>query len=153
MPSFIRNPKDFWSGVIFIFFGLAAIIIGLDYSMGTAGRMGPSYFPTALGGLLGVVGLVSVLRSFFSAGEAIGKIAFKEIALIIAGVLLFGFIVRGAGLLPAVLLLVMISSFASIKFRPLPTLLLAIGMAAFSTLVFVKAIGLPMPILGAWFGF
>ena len=39
--SFIRNPKDFWSGVLFIAFGLAAVIIARDYAMGTAGRMGP----------------------------------------------------------------------------------------------------------------
>ena len=41
----IRHPKDFWAGVLFILFGGGACIIALDYAMGTAGRMGPGYFP------------------------------------------------------------------------------------------------------------
>jgi hypothetical protein len=45
MALSIRHPKDFWTGVIYIAFGLAAIIIGRDYEMGTATKMGPAYFP------------------------------------------------------------------------------------------------------------
>ena len=39
--SVIRNPRDFWAGILFAAFGVAAIVIARDYSMGTAGRMGP----------------------------------------------------------------------------------------------------------------
>ena len=39
--AFIRHPKDFFSGLIFVAFGLAAIIIGSNYSLGTEARMGP----------------------------------------------------------------------------------------------------------------
>lgn len=152
MPSLIRNPKDFWSGVIFMFFGLAAIIIGRDYSMGTAGRMGPAYFPTVLGGILAIIGLIAVVRSLVRPGEAIEKFAFRELFLILLGVLAFGFIVRGAGLVAAIVLLVMFSAYASIKFRVLPSVLLAIGLAVFAVLLFVKALGLPMPVIGPWFG-
>ena len=77
MPSFIRDPKDFWSGVIFVIFGLAAVIIGRDYSMGTAGRMGPAYFPTILGGLLVLIGSIGVVRSMFKSGGAIGRFEFQ----------------------------------------------------------------------------
>ena len=65
MNAIVRDPRDFWSGVIFIIFGLAAIIIGRDYSMGTAGRMGPAYFPTILGGLLTLIGSIGIVRSMF----------------------------------------------------------------------------------------
>lgn len=153
MPSFIRNPKDFWSGVIFVLFGAAAVLIGRDYSMGTAGRMGPAYFPTILGSLLAILGLVAILRSLLRPGEAIQRFAVKEIILVIVAVLLFGILVRGAGLMPAVILLVMLSAYASAKFKLAPTALLAVGLAVFAILVFVKGLGLPMPILGPWFGF
>lgn len=152
MPSFIRNPKDFWSGVIFIAFGLIAVIVGRDYSMGSAARMGPAYFPTILGGLLAVIGAISVIRSMLTQGEAIGKIAIKNNVLILAAVVLFGILIRGAGLPIAVIVLVMMSGFASSKFKVLPFLAVAIGLAIFSVLVFVKGLGLPMPILGSWFG-
>ena len=55
----IKSPKDFWAGAMFIAFGagMAAIAIK-DYQMGNAVRMGPAYFPTVLGGLLAMLGLV-----------------------------------------------------------------------------------------------
>lgn len=153
MTTFIRNPKDFWSGVIFIVFGAAAVVIGQDYSMGTAGRMGPAYFPVVLGVLLAVIGAVAVVRSLFRSGAPIEKFAIRNIALVMSAVLLFGFLVRGAGLAIAIPVMVLISAFASAKFRLLPTLLLATGLTTFSVLVFVTGLGLPMPVLGAWFGF
>lgn len=153
MPTFIRHPKDFWTGIIFLFFGLTAVYIGQDYPMGTAGRMGPAYFPTILGGLLALIGLTAVIRSFVRPGEAVGKFYIREIVLILSAVLLFGVLMRGAGLVPAVIVLIMLSAYASPKFSLVPTLLIAIGMAAFSVVIFVKLLGLPMPILGPWLGF
>lgn len=153
MPSFIRHPKNFWTGIIFLFIGLAAIVIGRDYPMGSAGRMGPAYFPTVLGGLLALIGLIGVIRSFLHDGEAVGKFYIKEIVLILAAVLLFGFLVRGAGLVPAALVLILMSAYASPKFTWGASILLAVGLAVFAVLVFVKLLGLPMPILGPWLGF
>lgn len=153
MSSRIRNPRDFWSGIIFVIFGVAAVVIGDDYSMGTAGRMGPAYFPTVLGTLLAIIGGIAVARSLFRSGMSLEKFAVKELVLILGAVLLFGFLVRGAGLIVAVLTLILISAFASAKFRLLPTALLAIGLAIFAVLVFVKGLGLPMPMIGPWLGF
>jgi len=153
VPSFIRHPKDFWTGIIFLFIGLAAIIIGRDYPMGSAGRMGPAYFPTVLGGLLALIGLIGVIRSFLHDGEAVGKFYVKEIVLILLAVLLFGFLMRGAGLVPAALVLVLMSAYASPKFTWGASVLLAVGLAVFAVVLFVKLLGLPMPILGPWLGF
>ena len=152
MPAFIRHPKDFWIGIIFIFFGLSAVVIGQDYGMGTAGRMGPAYFPVVLGGLLTLIGVIGVIRSFIRHGEAIGRIHVKELVLILAAVLLFGYLVRNAGLVPAAIVLIMVSAFASPKFHLGKTIALAIGLALFAVVLFVKLLGLPMPILGPWFG-
>jgi hypothetical protein len=153
VPSFIRHPKDFWIGIIFLFFGLAAIIIGLNYPMGSAGRMGPAYFPSVLGGLLTLVGAVGVIRSLLRPGEPVGKFYIKEIVLVLVAVLLFGLLMRNAGLVPAVLVLVLMSAYASPKFTWGASLLLAIGLAVFAVVVFVKLLGLPMPVLGPWLGF
>ncbi|MDB5748873.1 MAG: small permease of tripartite tricarboxylate transporter [Massilia sp.] len=152
MPSFIRHPKDFWIGIIFLFFGLAAVLVGRDYSMGTAGRMGPAYFPTVLGALLSIVGLIGVVRSFLRPGEAIGKFHIKNLALILVAVLLFGFLMRGAGLVPAAIVLIVMSAYASPKFTWGATLLLAIGLTIFAVVLFVKLLGLPIAIFGPWFG-
>jgi hypothetical protein len=153
LPSFIRHPKDFWTGIIFLCVGLAAVIIGRDYTMGTAGRMGPAYFPTVLGGLLSLIGLAAVVRSFFrEADEPIGKFAIKETILILSGVMLFAFLIRGAGLVAAVVAIVLVSALASSKFKWKSGILLAAGLAIFAILVFIKLLGLPIAIFGPWLG-
>ncbi|RXZ38681.1 tripartite tricarboxylate transporter TctB family protein [Oxalobacteraceae bacterium CAVE-383] len=153
MALSIRHPKDFWTGIIFLFFGLGAVIVAQNYPMGTAGRMGPAYFPTVLGGLLTLIGMVAVARAFLHDGEAVGKFYVKEIVLILAGVLLFGYLMRGAGLVPATMVLLLMSAYASPKFRWREALLLAIALTIFAVAVFVKLLGLPMPAFGPWLGF
>ena len=86
-----RNPKDFWTGLLYILFGSSAILIARDYGMGTAVRMGPAYFPNILGGLLIVIGAISVIRSFIVHGAPIGAFAFKGLALVSVSVLVFGY--------------------------------------------------------------
>ena len=153
MSSIIRHPKDFWAGILFIAFGVGAVLISSEYPMGTAGRMGPGYFPVVLGSLLGLIGLITLLRSFFLRGEPLGKLVIKETMLVLTGVCLFGFMVRGAGIIPAVFLLVLISSYASPKFRMVPMVSMAAGSALFCWLAFVYLLGLPLQAFGFWFGF
>lgn len=153
MPKSIKHPKDFWTGVIFLVFGLSAVLIGRDYAMGSAGKMGPAYFPTVLGGLLSVIGGIAVLRSFKRRGEAIEKFHLKELFIVLAAVLLFGVLMRGAGLGPAAVLLIMLSAYASPQFKWHEALLLALGMAGFAVLVFVKLLGLPLQVFGPWLQF
>ena len=61
--TFIKSPKDFWAGILYIAFGLATVLIALNYSAGTAGRMGPGYFPRALGSLMMLLGAFLCIRA------------------------------------------------------------------------------------------
>jgi putative tricarboxylic transport membrane protein len=148
----MKNPKDFWAGVIYLGMGVATVAIAREYPMGTAVKMGPAYFPTVLGGLLCLIGLVSLIRSFFTSGEAIGAFALKGVSLIAASVVLFGLLARGAGLVPALGVLVVCSAYASIQFRWKSAMLLAAGLIVFCALVFIKLLGVPLPLLGPWLG-
>jgi hypothetical protein len=147
-----RNAKDFWTGVIYLFVGSGALILSRDYGMGTAVKMGPAYFPTLLSLLLMVIGIISVIRSFLKSGTPIGAVAWKGLLLIVASTLLFGMIVRGAGLILALPLLVIVSALASTRFNWKTSLLEAAGITVFCILVFLKGLGVPLPILGSWFG-
>ena len=153
MNPIARNAKDFWTGLIYIFVGSAALIISWDYDMGTAVKMGPAYFPTILSVLLMVIGIISVLRSFLKSGSPIGVIAWKGLVLIVASTLLFGMIVRGAGLIIALPLLVIVSASASARFNWKTTIAEAVGITVFSIIIFLKGLGVPLPILGSWFGY
>lgn len=152
MNPIARNAKDFWTGLIYIVVGSAALVISRDYEMGSAVKMGPAYFPTILGALLMGIGIISVIRSFFKSGSPIGAIAWKGAFLIAASTVLFGMIVRGAGVAIALPLLVIISASASTRFSFKTSVIEAVGITAFCILVFVQGLGVPLPILGTWFG-
>ena len=63
----IRNPRDFSAGAIYLALAIAVLWLGRDYQQGSSARMGPGYFPSVLGMILGVFGLVSIGRSFCNA--------------------------------------------------------------------------------------
>ncbi len=148
----ISNPKDFWTGVIFTAFGATAVVLARAYPFGTTFKMGPGYFPTVLGALLALVGLLAVLRGLFRPGTAIGTFAWRQLALVLVATVLFGLLFRGGGLIVAVLTLVAISASASRHYRWGLSVAIGAGMAAFCVLVFVKALGMPIPVVGPWFG-
>jgi Tripartite tricarboxylate transporter TctB family len=147
----IRSSKDFWTGLIYIFFGSSAVLIARDYGMGTALRMGPGYFPTVLGALLALIGIISLVRSFMKPGAPIGRLAFKGLLLVIGSTLVFGLIVRGAGLAVALPVFVIMGAYASIHFSWGRSIALAAGLTVFCVLVFLKGLGVPLPVLGSWF--
>jgi len=139
---------------MFLVFGLAALIIAQqDYAIGRAGRMGPGYFPTVLGALLAIIGAIAVIRSLIKPGEGLGRFAVKEAFLVLLSVFFFGVLVRSAGLVPSIIVTTIVSSYASAKFEWKSTLLLAIGACVFCVLIFVKLLGLPIPVFGPWFEF
>jgi hypothetical protein len=147
-----RNPKDFWTGIIYIAVGLAAIIIGRDYGMGTPRKMGPAFFPAILSIILIVIGIISLVRSFLRPGTPVGRFTLRGLLLVTGATLVFGLIVRGAGLVIAMPVLVMVSACASGKFRWRTSIAMAIMLTVFCILIFLKGLGIPLPILGSWFG-
>ena len=148
----IRNPKDFWAGAVYTLFGLAAVVIGSGYSFGTGTRMGPGYFPTVLGSLLTAFGLLAIGRSFLRDGGPVGAIAWKPLLLVVGSTIAFGLLLNRAGLAIALLALVLVSALASQHFRFGWRASLALaGLIAFCVIVFVKLLGVPLPLVGTWF--
>ncbi|HSD60248.1 MAG TPA: tripartite tricarboxylate transporter TctB family protein, partial [Burkholderiales bacterium] len=89
---------------------------------------------------------------FLRPGEPVGAIALRPLLLVLAGIVASGFLLRGAGVAVALPVLVVVSARASSKFRWGPSLALALGLTAFCVLVFLKGLGVPLPIIGPWFG-
>jgi len=154
VASPIRSSKDFLTGTIYVAIGTGAVMIAIlgEYKIGTALRMGPAYFPLVLSFLLIGIGLISLVRSFIQRGTPIGAYTVKGLLLVVVPTVLFGLLVKGAGLIVALPLLVLVSSYASRQFRWGQALALAAGLTVFCALVFLKGLGVPLPILGSWFG-
>jgi hypothetical protein len=146
----IRAPKDFWSGLMFIAFAAVAVLAARGYNLGTAGKMGPGYFPLLLGGVLAVLGAILVARSFAIDGEPIGRLHLPPLAIVALAVCLFGMFIERLGLVVSLIIVIATSAFASRESRVLETIALAAVLATFSVGVFIYALRLPFSIWPAF---
>jgi Tripartite tricarboxylate transporter TctB family len=150
--SRVSSPKDLWSGLIYLGFGLGGLWFGAAYPMGTAGRMGSGYFPKVLAAVLVGFGVVAIVRSLVLSGEPVSRLHWKPIVLILAACALFGLLLQPAGMIPALFVLTVLSAAASAKFRlEARALLGVVALIAACALIFVKGLGVQMPLLGSWF--
>lgn len=141
------NVKRLWMGIVFVAIGAAFFAIARNYPMGTAGRMGPGYFPAMLAVLLMVVGALVSLQSVLTAPEPMERLDIARLLLICGSVVVFGLLVRTAGIALAAMALVLVSALASRAFDLRWAIPLAVALAAVCALVFVRLLGLPVPVL------
>jgi putative tricarboxylic transport membrane protein len=143
----IRNPRDFYAGVIFLSFGLCAVLVGRDYPMGSALRMGAGYFPFVLGMLLLVLGAVICGKSLLIPGENLETIGLRPLLLVLAGIAAFAASVDSLGLITATILLTVIGAAASPESRWREVAVLTVALLALSLGAFVYGLGLPFKLL------
>ncbi len=115
--AMIRHPKDFFAGLLFIAFGVAAIVIGSTYALGTAARMGPGYFPRILGILLIGLGAILALCALRLQGSPVPAFKWRPTVIVLGSVVLVGLIVEQIGLFVSTIGLIFVSSMASHEFR------------------------------------
>jgi hypothetical protein len=142
----IRNSRDFWSGVLFTLLGAGALAVGSKYTLGTAARMGPGYFPRILGILLIVLGVTIAVRSLRVRGEAMPRLRLRPLVVVLGSVVLFGAIVRPLGVALSTVILIVAASAASSEFRPRESLVAGLLLAALAVGVFVIGLQLQLPI-------
>lgn len=148
----IRNPKNFWSGVMFLALGLGFALFAQNYEMGTAQRMGPAYFPTVLGALLALLGLGIAIGGLAREGHdgKIDRFHFGPIAWIIGAIVAFGALLRPAGLVVALVALVTISMLGSHEFKWKEAAAVSLVMGVIVYLVFIYGLKLTIPVWPAF---
>ena len=148
----IRHQKDFWSGVLFLAIGLAFAGLAQQYDLGTAQRMGPGYFPTVLGGLLATLGLVIAIKGLAreEADSDIERFHFGPLAVVLGAVALFALLLRPAGLVAALLVLIGVSAYASHEFRLREVVPLAAFLVVLVLAVFIWGLGMVVPVWPAF---
>ena len=147
MNTRIRSPRDFFAGVVFLLFGLCAVVVGRDYPMGTALRMGAGYFPVVLGALLVILGAAICLKSLAVAGDAIESIGLRPLLLILLAIGAFAASVDTIGLVAATILVTGIGAAASPESRWREVIVLTIALLGLSVGVFAYGLGLPFRLL------
>jgi hypothetical protein len=150
----LRNKQDFWSGIMFVVLGIAFALGATQYSMGTAARMGPGYFPFWLGVLMALLGAYVALTAFKANAEEteVGKFDWGVILIIILAVGGVGVVFNFLGVYISIFLLVMVSSMASHVFNWKVSALTGIFLVLFVWLAFVKGLGLIFPLWPSFLG-
>ena len=145
----VRNSHDLWAGVMFMAFGLLFVVLSRQYQLGTAAKMGPGYFPTVLGGLCFLLGLVVTATAFSRSTEEtkVAPVGWRELIVILVSVALFAALLPQLGIIVALLTLVIVSSTASHEFRLRDSLIAAVVLLVLSYFVFVKGLELQFPLL------
>lgn len=144
----LRNKQDFWSGIMFVVLGAGFALGATSYSMGTAARMGPGYFPFWLGVCLSVLGAIVALGAMSPKAEntELEKFDWKIAIVVIGSVILCGATLNYLGVYISIFLLVMLSSFASHEFSWPVALGTALFLVGFVYLAFIKGLGLVFPL-------
>jgi hypothetical protein len=141
----IKNQKDFNAGLLFILSGAGFAIVARDYPMGSAVRMGPAYFPTILGWLLVVLGLIVFSRAFFSKDQPPRRTDWRALLLILGSIIAFGLLVEPlkGGLIVASVVLMIMSAYGGEEFKWREAIISGVFLTAICVGTFYYALGLP----------
>ena len=140
------NVKRLWMGLLFIAIGAIFFTVAQTYQLGSAGRMGPGYFPAIVAVLLIMTGALVALQAALVGPEPLERFDLWRLTLICGSVVAFGLLIRIAGIAIAVVAVVLISAMASRAFRWRWAVPLAVALAALCVAVFVYMLGLPVSV-------
>jgi uncharacterized membrane protein len=127
--------------------GAAAIFIARDYRFGSTMRMGPGYFPSVLGGLLVFFGLYIMVKGLQSNEKVKGKWSVRPLVVLPLSIILFGVLMKYAGFIAALVVLIFGSAAARRRFNVIEVLLLTIVLTVFSVAVFIWGLQLPFALV------
>ncbi len=133
---------------MFLVIGVIFFVGAYNYSIGTAARMGPGYFPRILGGLLAVLGVVVAGVGLKNQAEwaktaGIGW-TWTPVVILTVAVVLFGLALQPLGMIASIILLTMISGIAAHDKNYRDLVIITVIMCLFCAAVFVWGLKLQM---------
>jgi putative tricarboxylic transport membrane protein len=106
--------------------------------------------PAVVACLLMGLGAIVLFRGLATGGGAIGRWHLRPLILVLAAIGVFASLIEQAGLPLAAMSIVLISAIAGHEFRWRETIILGLGLAIATTLLFIHALGLGMSTFPRW---
>jgi hypothetical protein len=133
-------------GFVIAIFGIVYSIHTLNtFDLGTVRRMGPGMFPLGLGVTMTLLGIaIAVLVP--EANRETQDFAWRPLALVMISLGAFAVGISYLGLFPAVILCVLIVSFAEQPFKPIGAVGTAAALCLAAWLIFKVGLGLTLPL-------
>ncbi|MBM3486732.1 MAG: tripartite tricarboxylate transporter TctB family protein [Alphaproteobacteria bacterium] len=145
MPG--RLNRDVAAGALFVLSGAAGLWAGRTLSVGTPEAMGEGYLPRALCLALVAMGIVIAAGGVIRGGAAIERWTVRPLFFVTVSIIAFALVVGIAGLAPAVLVAILVATFAG---EPVPIATLAVFALTLTTAVvvgFCWGLGLAVPVV------
>jgi hypothetical protein len=151
-PFLTEANRDYYAGALMLAIGAATVWQGAGYRFGSLTRMGPGFFPVALGALLAVLGIAIAIgavrkRNAVDALDA-APAEWRAWACILIGVGSFVVLGKYGGLLPATFAIVFISALGDRDNTPRSAFVLAVAMCAVCVVVFWWLLQIRLPLVG-----
>lgn len=146
-PAGRNNWWELGGALVMLLLGGYMLWRGIGYSVGSLNRIGPGFFPVAVGVCLIAISVAIALEVRFS-DTSRPRFRFRPLTAIILGLLAFAVLVESAGLIPATFVLVLVSAFGDQTMSPLRAMTVATAIAALGYVVFI--IGFRLPIDPFW---
>jgi putative tricarboxylic transport membrane protein len=148
--AFIKNPQDFWGGVVMVVFALFAIWAGSDLPGMRGFAFGPGTAPRLFAWLLVATGVAVAVTGLLKKGPPLEKWGIRGPVLFIASVVFFGATVRPVGLVISAFGTLMIAVAASSEVRWIESIIWSLFLTAFCVGLFVYGLNLPLQLWPRW---
>jgi putative tricarboxylic transport membrane protein len=139
----IRNPRDFWGGLVLIAVAILALWASRDLPGQRGFAFGPGTAPRLFAGALAVLGAAVAFVGLITDGPRIEKYKVRGPVLVIIAILSFAGMIRPLGLVVSTFLAFFISILGSTEMRWIESVVAAVAVTAGCVLLFVYLLGLP----------
>ena len=147
------HRRDYYAGALMMLVGGGAAYVASHYRMGSLTQMGPGYFPTVLGIILAVIGIIIAGSAAYTpapatAGAPTPRPDWRGWLCIVTAALLFIGLARYAGLIVATFVCVFVAALGDRENSWKEGALLAAGITVFGVLLFSFVLHVQIPIFG-----
>ena len=138
--------QDLLFGLFLVAVAAGTLVATRNLEVGHAADMGPGYMPRVVALALMAFGLFFSGRGFWRMRVGIAPVQLRPLLAILASVGVFALTAERLGLAIASVLAVILASFATREGRLVETVAFAVALSGAAVLLFVKVLGLPIPV-------
>jgi len=144
------NAPDIAFGAFLVLLALVALWETRGLNNGTAASMGPGYVPRALAWILMGFGLAIGVGGFLAKRCTLPRFDLRSLLMVLLSLAVFAVLLPKGGLALATLGTLACSTLAISDFRWRESLIFAVTLTAFTVLLFVNGLGLPLAVWPRW---
>ncbi|MDH7797334.1 MULTISPECIES: tripartite tricarboxylate transporter TctB family protein [unclassified Beijerinckia] len=140
-------PQDVGAGIFLVLVSLFFMWQAYPLPLGSLRAMGPGMLPMSIAAMVAAGGVILALNGLSKGAILQEKWAWRGPFFVLGGVVVFGLLIRTAGLAVAGPASMIFASFATNEFRWKEAVVFSVCMTAACILMFKYLLGLPIPIV------